>query len=544
MISTTGTYSLRAFSPGAPPGTFSFDFTFQQISEINAVLYGTGLVGYPLVQGVDFSVSTPAANGTITVLGPNWAGAAAAYGNIRIYRKTAIVNGTSVVNGGAIDANVLEFVIDEITQMMQEGGGGGIGSIFSLTAPPTDPGGLNYILPAASVRANTGLLFDAQGNVIAGSPTGATINSVWQAALAQSTIAGVLSGLGALIVVNTSASNTPAALNGNYLYNVGAAGATSQNFTAGATTAGMTLGVYNSGAGAVTVTLATGISFTLAQYEMALMTWNGATWSSVAVPAATITGTSFTLAATDPRRSFIVNPSGTFTFNAPSAASILGEDLDVVNIPGSGYVVGIAPNGADAIGPAGNVSIYLAAGQGVKLRATASGQLSVVGGIYAPHQSVDTDGTQLELGKLHHLPLGNTTAREIGGADTALPALSAWSSAVQVTGTLGIPAGAKAVKVRAKFAGFLTANGTWRAQVAFSDNNSNTPTEHTAHPLIDTGDVQGNSGVGGNVFAPASEMDVLLNAAGQFYLYTLLKQNLSASTQYVKLDVLGYYMGD
>ena len=199
MIATTATYQLASFPPGSPPPSFSFGFNFEQTSEILAVLYGTGLAGVTLSLGVDYTVATtpPAAAGTINVIGPNWAGAYAAYGNIRIYRKTAIVNGTSLVNGGAIDANILEFMVDEITQIMQEQGAGGVAAIFDLTAPVTDPPGLNYILPSASVRANTGLLFDANGNVVAGSPSAAAINAALQPALAaSSSIAAFLSALG------------------------------------------------------------------------------------------------------------------------------------------------------------------------------------------------------------------------------------------------------------------------------------------------------------------------------------------------------------
>ncbi|MGA2763937.1 MAG: hypothetical protein ABSG17_11285 [Spirochaetia bacterium] len=350
MISTTSTFQLASFTPGAPPQSFPFSFNFEQTSEIYAVLYGTGLAGVTLVQGVDFTVATtpPAASGTINVIGPNWAGAYAAYGNIRIYRKTAIVNGTSVVNGGAIDANVLEFVIDELTQMMQEQGAGGIASIFDLTAPVTDPPGLNYILPSAAVRANTGLLFDANGNVVAGSPSAATINAALQAGFAAGLIPGVGVGL-----VSTSVSNSPAALSGNAFYVVNSAGATSQSFSAGATVAGIALAIYNAAAGVCSVVLSGGLTITLTQGQFLSARWNGSVWTPDAAPSRSYTtinsGSPYTFLATTSVLD-VTTGAGNFVVNLFPASSVLpGTVIDIRKADSGAGKVQLTPNGSDTI---------------------------------------------------------------------------------------------------------------------------------------------------------------------------------------------------
>lgn len=183
MIATTQTVQPYSFTPGSAPSTYNIPFGYQQTSEIYAFLAQPGMSNVVFVQGVDFSVSAASpTGGTLTRLN-TWN---AAYGTIVIYRTTARVNGTSVVNGGAIDAVVLEFVIDELTQMIQEGGGGGTPTAtFSFIFPLTDPPGLNYTAPPLAQRVNQAFMSDALGNLVAGLPGSAPINAAWQTALAQ-----------------------------------------------------------------------------------------------------------------------------------------------------------------------------------------------------------------------------------------------------------------------------------------------------------------------------------------------------------------------
>jgi hypothetical protein len=467
MISTTSTYQLASFPPGSPPPSFSFSFSFEQTSEIYAVLYGTGLPGAPLTQGVDYSVSPtpPSASGTIIVMGSNWAGAYAAYGNIRIYRKTAIVNNTALVNGGAIDANVLEFVIDEITQIMQEQGAGGIAAIFDLVAPVTDPPGLNYILPAASVRAGTGLLFDANGNVIAGSPSAVTINAIFQAALLSGTTTLLLALLNSptFLVTGNSPFSIPVALN---------------------------------------------------------------------------------------QLLIVVATSNPFLANLPAAT---GSGDRVRIIDGSLLATGlvkITPNGTDKIGSAGNVSVYLQnidqSGapflfQSIELVDEVPGYWAVVSGQFCPHQTVDTDGQQYHLGKLHHLPLGNTTSRlEMNSLNPA--ALNNWyASAITAAGLFGVPTGAKGIRVRVYGNNYAVAAGLTQIGVSFSDNNSNVPVFSTAHPIFG---IYGYVAASGYLYGIPTEIDIPLNSSGQFFMYTVISSNNTPGSSQINGAIVGFYMGD
>jgi hypothetical protein len=198
MIATTQTVQTYSFTPGSVHigATFNIPFGYQQTSEIKASLVQPGYSSVILVLGVDFNVTAPSpSGGTLTIatdIGVNHP----SYGTLVLLRSTAKVNATSVVNGGGIDANVLEYALDELTQMIQESAVVGGTSGNPILAPVTDPAGLNYVLPDNVTRALMALMFDAAGNVIAGLPSGVPINAYWQAGLASATPPILLAALG------------------------------------------------------------------------------------------------------------------------------------------------------------------------------------------------------------------------------------------------------------------------------------------------------------------------------------------------------------
>lgn len=189
MINTTQTVQPYTFTPGAPPATFNIPFGYQIMSEINVTLSQSGLPNISLVWNVDFTVTSPSPTGGTLTKVTDWGALYPAYGTATLFRYTAKINATSVVNGGGIDATVLEYVIDELTQMIQEGSGASVPtSGYAFTFPISDPPGLGYVAPAVAARALMAAMFDAAGNVVAGLPSAAPINAVWQAGLAQNQI--------------------------------------------------------------------------------------------------------------------------------------------------------------------------------------------------------------------------------------------------------------------------------------------------------------------------------------------------------------------
>ena len=184
MIATTTTGQLYTFTPGSSPATFAIPFGYQAMSEIFATMQQTGLPNLQLTEGVDYSVTAGSPyGGTLTKIG-TWD---VRYGKVIIFRATPQTNGESMVNGGGIDAYRLEFMIDELTQMIQEISGGGFPtSGYVLTFPTSDPAGLSYQVPTQAGRALQGFIFDALGQPTVGLLSSAPINSAWQAGLAQS----------------------------------------------------------------------------------------------------------------------------------------------------------------------------------------------------------------------------------------------------------------------------------------------------------------------------------------------------------------------
>jgi len=260
--------------------------------------------------------------------------------------------------------------------------------------------------------------------------------------------------------------------------------------------------------------------------------------------AVALSSTPYTLSTAVMARAFLVTTGASaFVFNLPAASSWVGyAPITIIKADSGAGIVQVAPNGTDVIDKAGNVSLYLGGQwQSLTLEASVSGYWTVVGGTFSPHQTVDTDGTQYQLGKLRHLPLGNTTDRGIGGA-MVVPAVSSWyGSAITATGVVGVPIGAKAVRIRVRLSAYAAAAGNYSIDIAFSDNNANTPTFTTGHPLVNA---SGYAAAAGTTQISLSEIDVPLNSSGQCYFYALTESNITAGSSTVRFIVVGYYMGD
>jgi len=243
-----------------------------------------------------------------------------------------------------------------------------------------------------------------------------------------------------------------------------------------------------------------------------------------------------------------------FIVNLPKASGS-GWKPKIVNTSALATgLVKLVPFSGDKIGPlAANVAAYLQnvdqSGwtynqQYLELIDTVSGQWAVVAGQFMPEPgSVDAAGSQYFLGKLRHLPLGNTTSRLVTSA--APPSAGSWSSAKQVTGSFGIPSGAKAIRAKIFIGGSTGTNqGLNNAiSVAFSDNNSSTPSADTSHPIAGLNWINATTSVSGST-GYYSEIDIPLNSSGQFYLYTLNALGILVSFCTVSVWAVGYYMGD
>lgn len=144
------------------------------------------------------------------------------------------------------------------------------------------------------------------------------------------------------------------------------------------------------------------------------------------------------------------------------------------------------------------------------------------------------------LGRLHHLPLGNTTSRQVSSA--APPAAGAYSAATTIAGSYGVPTGAKGVKLKVRLVASSAAAGAFEIAVSFSDNNANTPSYLTGHPNVNVLAMAAaaNPGVG-----YTTEIDVPLNGSGQLYWYTHSGAlNVTIANCLLNINVVSYYMGD
>ena len=245
----------------------------------------------------------------------------------------------------------------------------------------------------------------------------------------------------------------------------------------------------------------------------------------------------------------IVNAStNPYVVNLPKATGS-GFRVKIVNVNSAAAgLVQIAPNGTDKIGPAGNVSIYLQNTdqggnlnyfQSVELLDALSGYWVVTGGQYCPHQTADTDGQQYHFGKFIHLPTGNTVDR--GLLNAAPTATSTWYASPISGATKGVPAGAKGIRAKVYLDAYATAAGIVELELAFSDNNSFSPGVLLSHPTMG---IAAYASAAGQHLHLMVELDIPLNASGNFYMYTWGASNVTIGSSVIIIAAAGYYMGD
>jgi hypothetical protein len=144
------------------------------------------------------------------------------------------------------------------------------------------------------------------------------------------------------------------------------------------------------------------------------------------------------------------------------------------------------------------------------------------------------------LGKLHHLPLGNTTTRILYGP-TPPPTELNWTAAITGAGIVGIPAGALGIRAKGYLLTYATAAGIAELIVGFSDNNLNAPTLGTAHPTL-LGRLKAANTA--DTVAPCFEMDIPLDSLKKFYAYTFETVNVFVGSCSLEVVAVGFYMGD
>jgi hypothetical protein len=124
---------------------------------------------------------------------------------LTIYRDVAYTQGVSLQNQASFGqyAQAAETAMDLLEMQIQQ-----IAEAQNrvLSAPIVDPSTINLTLPAAAQRANTGLAFDSEGNVIAGTtPASGLISTAMQPVVDAASIPDAL----ALLGIGTIATLTP-----------------------------------------------------------------------------------------------------------------------------------------------------------------------------------------------------------------------------------------------------------------------------------------------------------------------------------------------
>lgn len=307
------------------------------------------------------------------------------------------------------------------------------------------------------------------------------------------------------------------------------------------------LGKYDSyftdiAAAAGTRTLGTLDADTLGGYTYTQVVNNALPGSNTAT-ALTVSGT--TLSASS--GNYYVNQStNPFIINLPQASTCVGAKIRISNFSiASTGLIKINPYAGDIIGDQGaSNAIYLqnvdASGilvpQTVELVAF-SGYWNV-NGQYHPSQSVDANGSQYFLGKLHHLPLNNTISRSLTASATA-PSTGSFGLLIQATGVYGIPTGARAIRANVTLTAQPAAGGSQVIFImSFSDNNSYSPSINTANPQVTLQQIPSSAAI----ISAGSELDIPLSPSGGLYPYSISR--LNGSSYLYSISISGYYMGD
>ena len=184
---------------------FSFPFVGVAASDISVIYTDSSGNETTLVQGpgttqyqVSLNGAVPPAlwgvGGTITY---NPSGTPIASGTtLTIVRTLPYLQLTSLQNQASFGqlAQATEMALDQLEMQIQQ-----ISNSFgrALQGPVNDPTGLSYTLPPAAQRANTGIAFDSQGNVIAGVvPSTGIISTPMQPVVSAASLAAARAALG------------------------------------------------------------------------------------------------------------------------------------------------------------------------------------------------------------------------------------------------------------------------------------------------------------------------------------------------------------
>ncbi len=232
-----------------------------------------------------------------------------------------------------------------------------------------------------------------------------------------------------------------------------------------------------------------------------------------------------------------------------------GYRVRIINGSATGLATGlvsIIPNTGDHIGPlSANVKCYLQnvdqSGWGFKkqfidLIDDVLGEWVVAGGQFMPEPgSFDAVGSQYFLGKLRHFPPSGPR-----GIAVTIPSSNSFSSAIQVSGLVGVPSGAKAIRARVAVSPFATGIGNYGMTLILPDVN--TATLGASSGLIGSPafNISGYASTAAQLQpTSSSEVDIPLNGSGQFFIGTAnLPVNITIASCIMSLQVVGYYMGD
>jgi hypothetical protein len=154
--------------------------------------FGPGLTQYQLSVNPPVSPNPTSVGGTVTY---NPSGTPIPVGStLTILRLLPDTQAVSLQNQGTLWQTVIEQSLDYLTMIIQQIIN--VGGKF-ITAPASDPDGLNYTLPAASARASQALIFDSQGNVGTGVlPASGVISSAMAPVVGAATLPAARTAMG------------------------------------------------------------------------------------------------------------------------------------------------------------------------------------------------------------------------------------------------------------------------------------------------------------------------------------------------------------
>ena len=200
MTVSTTSNSITLPGNGA---TTTFSFPFPGLSSADIVVQTTtaGVTttispsAYAVALNAPIAPNPTGVGGTVTY--PLSGTPLASGSTITIIRILSVIQGSSFANQGTVYPSAVEQALDYLTMLVQAITGPSGVSTLAIVAPPTDPAGLNYTLPAAAARAGQALIFDVIGNVATGAvPTGNPTSTTMAPVTAASSIAVAQSLLG------------------------------------------------------------------------------------------------------------------------------------------------------------------------------------------------------------------------------------------------------------------------------------------------------------------------------------------------------------